>query len=127
MMSKKEKKEERKEVSYKEFEGKQVVDASGTLVGSVKDLTITAPDGKVSLLISTKEGGESKIAWSDIKSVGDVILLNKEVKLPKPPAPTLRPMPSPPSPAPTTLNCPSCKARIPARAKFCPRCGSKVK
>lgn len=125
-MSKKEK-EEGKEVSCKEFEGKQVVDASGTLVGNVKDLTVTVPSGKVSLLISTKEGNESKIAWQDIKSVGDVILLNKEVKLPKPPAPTLRPIPSPPSPPPTTINCPNCKARIPARAKFCPRCGSKIK
>lgn len=126
-MSKKEKKEEEKEISYKEFEGKQVVDASGTLIGNVKDLTVTVPDGKVSLLVSTKEGDESKIAWQDIKSIGDVILLNKEIKLPKPPAPTLRPIPSPPPPPPTVIDCPNCKAKIPAKAKFCPKCGSKIK
>lgn len=120
------KKNEKTSISSKEFEGKQVIDANGTLIGNVKELIISIPDGVVSLLVSLRDGGESKIEWSSIKSIGDVVLLNKEIELQKPLTPTLRPIPTPPPPL-LTIECPHCKARIPVKAKFCPRCGFQVK
>ncbi|MBS7658947.1 MAG: PRC-barrel domain-containing protein [Candidatus Bathyarchaeia archaeon] len=120
------KKNEKTSISSKEFEGKQVIDANGTLIGSVKELIISIPDGVVSLLVSMRDGNESKIEWSSIKSIGDVVLLNKEIELQKPSAPTLRPIPTPPPP-PLTIECSNCKSKIPAKAKFCPRCGFQVK
>ena len=120
------KKSEKTSISSKEFEGKQVIDANGTLIGNVKELIISIPDGVVSLLVSLRDGNESKIEWSSIKSIGDVVLLNKEVEIQKPLTPTLRPIPTPPPP-PLTIECPNCKSKIPAKAKFCPRCGFQVK
>jgi sporulation protein YlmC with PRC-barrel domain len=118
------KKNEKTSISSKEFEGKQVIDVNGTLVGNVKELIISIPDGEVSLLVSLRDGSESKIDWSSIKSIGDVVLLNKEIELQKPSTPALRPIPTPP---PLTIECPHCKARIPAKGKFCPRCGFQVR
>ena len=120
------KKNEKTSISSREFEGKQVIDVNGTLVGNVKELIISIPEGIVSLLVSMRDGSESKIEWSSIKSIGDVVLLNKEIELQKPSTPSLRPIPTPPPP-PLTIECPNCKSKNPSKAKFCPRCGFQVK
>ncbi|MGC8849683.1 MAG: zinc-ribbon domain-containing protein [Candidatus Bathyarchaeia archaeon] len=121
-------------VSYQAIIGKQVVDMKGALIGEVTDLAFDFKKPEIILRVKTKTRGEMEVPSSDILSVEDLILLKKEVKLPKveaeiAPPPTLPPRPPEariPEPVPTII-CPSCGAKAPSRAKYCPKCGNKLK
>ncbi|MEM2122601.1 MAG: PRC-barrel domain-containing protein [Candidatus Bathyarchaeia archaeon] len=121
-------------VSYQAVIGKQVVDMRGALIGEVSDLAFDFKKPEIILRVKTKTKEGVEISSSDILSVEDLILLKKEVKLPKveaeaapsgvipPPPPEARI----PEPVPTII-CPNCGGRAPSHAKYCPKCGNKLR
>jgi sporulation protein YlmC with PRC-barrel domain len=107
------------------FLGKQVIDVKGTLIGNVKDLAVSVGEPDLELVVVTKASGEIQVPWSEIESIEDVVLLNKKLELPRiPEAPLVTPIPTGPA---SNIQCPSCKATVPSHAKFCPKCGSRIR
>ncbi len=114
-----------KSLPVQQFIGLQVIDTKGTLVGTVKDISIDFANREVSIRVSTKNEDEVDFGWDDVQSVEDVVLLKKEVD------------PSPLKENETGLTkartvqavliCPNCGASVPARAKFCSKCGSDLR
>jgi sporulation protein YlmC with PRC-barrel domain/ribosomal protein L40E len=114
-----------KSLPVQQFIGLQVIDTKGTLVGTVKDISVDFANREISIQVSTKDKGEMNFGWDDVQSVEDVVQLKKEVDL------------STPEEAETdsakartvqaVLICPNCGASVPARAKFCSKCGSDLK
>jgi len=111
---------QRRYIPSQKFVGMQVVDSKGAIVGSVKDLAISIGDKEILLIVGTKTSGDIEVPWSDVGSIEDVILLSK-------PAEGLSGPPAPSPPPPTTIKCNSCGATLPAHAKFCAKCGSRMK
>jgi len=107
-------------VPAQKFIGMQVIDSKGSSVGTVKDLGVNIVDKKFNLIVTTKVRSEIQVSWEDIQSVLDVVLLRKEIELPK----TAGPAVPPPSPM---NNCPNCGTSVVPGAKFCPKCGTKLK
>jgi hypothetical protein len=104
----------------------QVIDVKGALVGVVRDVGVNLNEKQLVLFVTTRARTDIEIAWSDIQSVEDVVLLVKPVETP------LAPAQAPPSTASPTVTtgpviCPKCKFAAPAHAKFCPKCGSSIK
>jgi sporulation protein YlmC with PRC-barrel domain len=104
---------QRKFVPREKLLGMQVIDPQGKIVGKIKDIAFSIGEGEIALVVETKAGAEMQVLWKDVKSAEDVVLLEKTVEIPAPPAPQ------------TTI-CLNCKATIPAKARFCPKCGAKV-
>ncbi len=112
-------------VPSQKFIGMQVIDSKGSAVGTVKDVGVNVVEKKFNLIVATRAGSEIQIPWDDIKSVVDVVLLTKEIAVPKVPEVTQAPVPSPPPPPPS--NCRNCGTPVIATARFCPKCGTKLK
>jgi sporulation protein YlmC with PRC-barrel domain len=108
-------------VPAQKFIGMQVIDSKGSAVGTVKDLGVNVVEKEFNLIVTTKARSEVQVTWDDIQSVLDVVLLRKEIELPKP---TELGVPPPPPPM---SNCPKCGTSVIPTAKFCPKCGSKLK
>ena len=108
-------------VPSQKFTGMQVIDSKGSAVGTVKDLGVNVVEKRFNLIVTTKTGSEIQVTWEDIQSVLDVVLLRKEIELPKTTEPGVPPPPPPMS------NCPNCGTSVIPTAKFCPKCGSKLK
>jgi len=108
-------------VSSQKLVGMQVIDVKGIMVGSVRDVGVDLTDKRLVLYVTTKAKTELEIPWESIQSIEDVVLLNKQVEVPAVSAPS----PAVVAP-PTTIVCPNCKSVLPARAKFCAKCGSKL-
>lgn len=109
------------------FLGKEVIDVKGALVGSVKDLAVSVGELDLALVVMTKAAAEIQVPWSEIQSIEDVVLLNRVVELPKVPEPPTVIPTSIPSGSSTTIECSSCKATVPSHAKFCPKCGARIR
>jgi sporulation protein YlmC with PRC-barrel domain len=107
-------------VPAQKFIGMQVIDSKGSSVGTVKDLGVNIVEKKFNLIVTTKVRSEIQVSWEDIQSVLDVVLLRKEIELPKT-AETSVP------PPPPMNNCPNCGTFVVPGAKFCPKCGTKLK
>ncbi|MGQ9542711.1 MAG: PRC-barrel domain-containing protein [Candidatus Bathyarchaeia archaeon] len=98
--------------------GMQIVDSKGAIIGNVKDLAVSIGSKEVFLIVGTKAGDEIEVPWRDVGSIEDVIPLSRpegrvEEKTSPPPL--------------QTVTCNSCGATLPAHAKFCAKCGSRVK
>jgi len=107
-------------VPAQKFIGMQVIDSKGSSVGTVKDLGVNIVDKKFNLIVTTRARSEIQISWEDIQSVLDVVLLRKEIELPKTAEPAL------PPPPPMNI-CPNCGTSVLPTGKFCPKCGTKLK
>jgi len=110
-------------VPAQRFSGMQVIDSKGTLVGNVKDVSVNFQERNVAFLITTKNRAELDVPWEDVMSVEDVVLLKKIVELPE--GETAKSI-SPPT-VQAMLTCPSCGASAPGHAKFCPKCGHRLR
>jgi sporulation protein YlmC with PRC-barrel domain/ribosomal protein L40E len=118
-------KEPSKSLPVQEFIGLQVIDTKGSLVGTVKDISVDFANKEISIRVSTKNEGEIDFGWDDVQSVEDVVLLKKEINLS-----SLEETETDFAKARTVqaiLICPNCGASVPARAKFCSKCGSDLK
>ena len=104
--------------------GMQVIDNQGSSVGSVKDIAVNVLEKKINLIVTTRSRTDIDVPWEEIASILDVVLLGKQIELPKPPEPAQISVP-PPSPA--VSNCPKCGAALISTARFCPKCGTKVR
>jgi sporulation protein YlmC with PRC-barrel domain/ribosomal protein L40E len=117
-------KEPSKSLPVEQFIGLQVIDTKGSLVGTVKDISVDFANREISIRVSTKNKGEMDFGWDDVQSVEDVVLLKKEVNLS-----SLEETATDSAKARTVhaaLICPNCGASMPARAKFCSKCGSDL-
>jgi sporulation protein YlmC with PRC-barrel domain len=109
-------------VPTQKFIGMQVIDSRGFAVGTVKDLGVNIVEKKFNLIVTTRARSDIQISWEDIQSVLDVVLLRKEIEMPK----SVEPVSIPPPPPPMNI-CPNCGTSVVPAAKFCPKCGSKLK
>jgi sporulation protein YlmC with PRC-barrel domain len=105
--------------------GMQVIDSKGSSVGTVKDIAVNVLEKKISLVVTTRARSDLDVPWEDITSIVDVVLLRKEVETPKAPEVTQIPVPPPPPPGPNV--CPNCGTSAIPTAKFCAKCGTKLK
>ncbi len=118
--------------------GKQVIDAKGVIMGTVKDLAFDLVARDFSLIVQAEKKKEVTVDSKSVKIVGDVILLavNAETfETPPTPAPApsapaeAAPSVSPPvqpSPPRTPGLCAGCGFQNEANSKFCIKCGSKL-
>lgn len=119
-------KDSSKLLPVQEFIGLQVIDSKGSLVGTVKDVSLDLARKYIALRITTKSKGEIDIGWDDVQSVEDVVLLKKLVDS----SATITEAESSPVGEETVqamIICPSCGASSAARAKFCSKCGMSLK
>ena len=114
-----------KPLPVQQFIGLQVIDTKGMLVGTVKDMSIDFPNREVSIRVSTKNEEDVDFGWDDVQSVEDVVLLKKEVDLS--PLDGTETDLAKPRAVQAVLICPTCGAPVPARAKFCSKCGSDLR
>jgi len=114
-----------KAVPREKLIGMQVIDTRGAIVGSVKDVSITVAKGDISLVLSTKWRTEIEVPWRDVQAVEDVILLSKPIE--RPPAPPTVPAQPQVTQGPSQISCPRCNASAPSAAKYCPKCGAKMR
>lgn len=114
-------KEPPKYVPVQRFVGMQVIDNKGALVGNVKDVSVDFQNKGLAFRVSTKTRTELDLAWDDVLSVEDVVLLKKEVELG-----TSSGAPAAPS-VQALVICSNCGASAPSHAKFCPKCGTNLK
>ena len=117
-------KEPSKSRPVQQFIGLQVIDTKGSLVGTVKDISVDFANKAISVRVSTKNTGEMDFSWDDVQSVEDVVLLKNPVNL------SLDETEIDSAKGRTVQAvsiCPNCSASVPARAKFCSKCGSDLK
>ena len=113
--------------------GKQVIDSTAVLAGTVKDVSFNTETKNMSLIVTTKLGTEITIEAANIIGVADVVLLNISLELPVSPTPPTTESPTPAAPAaPATPAakpglCSSCSFQNAVTANFCIKCGAKLK
>jgi len=127
-------------LSRERIVGKQVIDANGHILGSVKDIALDLKSKAFSIKVATRSGAEVAVQVEDIAASGDVILLNKPVMVPEnldaaqAPAPMIQPAPASQAPAAVVLApsqapgfCLSCGYQNDPSSRFCIKCGTKLK
>ena len=102
--------------------GMQVVDTTGSIIGIVKDLAVTVGEGKITLIVTTSSGSETEISWKDVQAAKDIVLLAKTIETP-PIAVSVMQQPS----RPAEVSCSRCSAKLPSTARFCAKCGMKLR
>jgi len=110
-------------VPAQKFKGMQVIDSKGSSVGTVRDIGVNVVEKRINLIVAARTGPELQVVWEDIQSVVDVVLLRKEVELPKGPAASQVSIPPPPP----TANCSNCGTAVIPTARFCPKCGRPLR
>lgn len=122
---------ERKYIKRGDVAGKQVVEARGLILGSVKDLSFTMTEDRVELAVAVESGKtELQIPWTEIQAISDVVLLR--VPRDKPTPPTITPTPAVAAATPTLppvvieKSCLECGYKNPPDAKYCVKCGKRL-
>lgn len=92
--------------SVTSIEGRVVFDENANKVGTAKQVGIDSTQSMV-LVITKKDGTEGSIPWSNIKKIGQIILLGKPE-------------------ASQSGKCPSCGFGNKEGSKFCEDCGTKI-
>ena len=107
-------------LSREKMAGKQVIDAEGMIVGTVKDIAVDIESKEIAFKVATKVGTEIDVVSDDISQVGDVILLKKALELPE-----VSEAAAAATRAPGL--CPSCGYTNDPASKFCIKCGALMK
>jgi sporulation protein YlmC with PRC-barrel domain len=55
--------------------GMQVIDGEGNSRGTVQDVTVTVGETEMTLIVASKEGQTSEVAWDDIQAAGEFVIL----------------------------------------------------
>ena len=93
--------------SVSSIEGRGVYDESANKIGTAKQVGVDSTQSMV-LVITKNDGTEGSIPWSNIKKVGEVILLGN------------------PEEAPQPGKCSNCGFGNKEGSKFCEECGTKL-
>lgn len=121
---------EKKYLSIDKIVGKEVIDSNATIIGNVKDMSFDLGSKAIALTVQTRAGTDILVRGENIAIMGDVVLLNKikEEPAPSPREEVSAPKPqvAPPSPIVPGL-CSVCGYQNDTNAKFCIKCGSKLK
>jgi len=130
----------------------QVYDCKGRFVGTVKDIGFIPGENTVGLVVTTKDKSEVEIHWSEVASIEDIVLLEKDfpvtavvgtstptglltsIEEEKPIAPPPKQALPPEIPGTkqeqaqkmATRICHRCGAENDAKYKFCHKCGAKL-
>jgi hypothetical protein len=92
------------------------------IVGSIKDLSFDPEKKEVAFSVTTKEGEEMMVTGSEIDTVGDVVLLKKQMN-----NQTVTPTKTAKSTSARAPGvCSMCNFQNDSTAKFCIKCGAKV-
>ncbi|UCH02157.1 MAG: zinc-ribbon domain-containing protein [Candidatus Bathyarchaeota archaeon] len=109
----------KKYLSKDKIIGKQVINPKAMIVGSIKNLSFDPEKKEVAFSVTTKEGKEMMVTGSEIDTVGDVVLLKKQMNH-QPATPTKTAKSTSPG------LCSMCNFQNDSTAKFCIKCGAKV-
>ena len=128
----------------------QVYDCKGRFVGTVKDIGFIPGENTVGLVVTTKDKSEVEIHWSEVASIEDIVLLEKDfpvtavvgastglltaieeekpINAPQkqalpPELPVMKPEQAQKT---VTRTCHRCGAENDAKYKFCHKCGAKL-
>ena len=96
--------------SVSSIEGRNVFDENANKIGVAKQVGVDSTQSMV-LVITKNDGTEGSIPWSNIKKVGEVILLGT---------------PDAPAQAAQPGKCPNCGFGNKEGSKFCEECGTKL-
>ena len=96
--------------SVSSIEGRTVFDENANKIGTAKQVGVDSTQSMV-LVITKNDGTEASIPWSNIKKVGEVILLGT---------------PDAPAAAAQLGKCPNCGFENKEGSKFCEECGTKL-
>lgn len=100
--------------------GMQVIDGSGFLVGTVKDISFAIGKPGILLYVEGKDGTAKEIPWEEVQAIGDFVLLRMR---PTQAAVTQLPQPAAQAQTPT---CPTCNGPLTWIAQYqrwyCYRC-----
>jgi sporulation protein YlmC with PRC-barrel domain len=107
-------------ISVKEILEKRVIDNKGTLIGAIKDIELSLA-GQINASIETKTGDLIEMPFSDIGSVMDFVLLKDTTNI------TIKRKKQSKKVSNRTIVCDKCGIKAPDIAKFCPKCGNKIK
>ncbi|WP_187152673.1 zinc-ribbon domain-containing protein [Acidianus manzaensis] len=99
----------RKIYKREDIVGKQVINQDGNIVGIVKD-TGYDESGRMAIIVSTKDNKEQYYSITDIRGIGDVIVL-REIQ---------------PQIPPNSIICPNCGYPNPAGSQYCIKCGTRL-
>lgn len=120
-------------ISVKEILEKKVIDSKGTLVGVIIDIKLSLA-GQIKVLIETKAVDLIEITFSDISSIKDFVLLKESAKIvsrgrsqSKKKEKIETRILERKKGSTKTVVCDKCGTEAPGHAKFCPKCGSKIK
>ena len=120
----------KKYLSRKDIVGKQVIDSQAKILGNVTELSFDLETRDMGLTITTKKGKEINVSSGDMSSIGEVILLKRslgEIEIQKVIKKAPSPPPTPPlQPAKQGL-CAVCGFQNGKSAKFCTKCGTKIR
>jgi len=121
---------EKRLLSRDKIVGKQVVDSSGMVLGTIKDIAFDLTQSRMSITVVDEKGKEKEVSSDDVSAVGDVVLLKRPremeaVEAPPRPAPPTRPsaLKAPTGPG----LCPNCGYQNEAESRFCIKCGTRLK
>lgn len=124
----------------------QVYDCKGRFVGTVKDIGFIPGENTVGLVVTTKDRNEVEIHWSEVASIEDIVLLEKDFNpisavstvplgsmeeekpftpLQKVEVPQELPLPKQEQ-TPKVKQCPKCYAENDPKYKYCHKCGAKL-
>jgi len=124
----------------------QVYDCKGRFVGTVKDIGFIPGENTVGLVVTTKDRTEVEIHWSEVASIEDIVLLEKDfnptsvaggvpilsIEEEKPLTPIQKvempqEIPLPRQEQTQKLKqCPKCYAENDPKYKYCHKCGAKL-
>jgi len=89
------------------------VDLRGSMIGRVSDVAFENRTKELKLIVETRDRSTISVPWADVQAVEDVVLLSKQVEMPRA--------------HPGELECPTCKSRIPEKSRFCSICGARLR
>jgi len=100
-------KSEKKSMTKDRLIGMQVIDSEGYNIGEVLDIAFTVGKVGMTLIVETKKGENTEIAWEKIQAAGDFVVLKPSGQAP-------------------TAGVPSIVEQVDSQAQLCQTCGGPL-
>jgi sporulation protein YlmC with PRC-barrel domain len=102
-------KSEKKAMTKDRLIGMQVIDSEGYNIGKVLDIAFTVGKVGMTLIVETKKGDTTEIAWENIQAAGDFVILKPSGVQ-----------------APTASVQPTAEQAETSQSQICPTCGGPL-